>query len=145
MPPIWILDTHALIWYLEGNPCLGEGARAVIDSPQSRLVLPIIALAEAAYIVEKGRTSIPGVEDLLNSVLSDPRVELYPLDWDVLQQSLTLTSIPEMHDRQIVATALVLAARGYNVALLTQDSTMIKSGVVAIIWEHPPRKGGDLG
>lgn len=72
MPPIWILDTHALIWYLEGNPCLGEGARAVIDSPQSRLVLPIIALAEAAYIVEKGRTGIPGVEDLLNSVLSDP-------------------------------------------------------------------------
>jgi PIN domain nuclease of toxin-antitoxin system len=51
----FIVDTHALVWHLEGNRALGKQAKAVIDSPQSDLILPIIALAEAAYIVEKGR------------------------------------------------------------------------------------------
>ena len=139
MPRRWVLDTHALIWYLEGNPRLGEGVREVMDSPQSHLVLPIIALAEAAYIVEKGRTGVPSIEDLLDSVLSDSRVQIYPLDWDVFRQSLPLASIPDMHDRQIVATALVLAARGYSVALLTCDPTIIGSGLIPTIWEHSPQ------
>ncbi|HEC34066.1 MAG TPA: twitching motility protein PilT, partial [Chloroflexi bacterium] len=47
-----VLDTHALIWYLEGNPRLGQDAKRVMDDPRSELVLPVIALAEAAFIVE---------------------------------------------------------------------------------------------
>ena len=29
-----VLDTHALIWYLEGNPRLGLSARSVLDDAQ---------------------------------------------------------------------------------------------------------------
>ncbi len=55
----YVLDTHALVWYLEGNPRLGQDAETVLDDLGSELVLPIIALAEAAFIIERGRTSIP--------------------------------------------------------------------------------------
>jgi len=79
-----IVDTHSLVWHLEGKPTLGKKAKAVIDSPQSELVLPIIALAEAVFIVEKGRTSIPSVADLLNDVFNDPRIEVYPLTFEIL-------------------------------------------------------------
>ena len=48
----FVLDTHSLVWYLEGNLRLGTAAKAVIDDPASQLVLPLIALAEAAFIVE---------------------------------------------------------------------------------------------
>jgi PIN domain nuclease of toxin-antitoxin system len=44
----YVLDSHALVWHLEGNPRLGPQAKKVIDDPASNLVLPIIALAEAA-------------------------------------------------------------------------------------------------
>ena len=74
----YIVDTHALVWHLEGKPTLGKKAKAVIDAPHSELILPIIALAEAAFIVEKGRTSIPSVADLLNDVFNDPRIECLP-------------------------------------------------------------------
>ncbi len=50
----YILDTHALIWYLAGSARLGGAAKAVMDGPASEMVLPLIALAEAVYIVEKG-------------------------------------------------------------------------------------------
>ena len=73
----YILDTHALIWYLEGNPRLGAAAKAVMEAPDSEKILPLIALAEAVDIVNKGRTSLPSVSALINDVTSDQRLELY--------------------------------------------------------------------
>jgi PIN domain nuclease of toxin-antitoxin system len=102
----YVLDTHPPVWYLEGNPRLSPKAKAVIDDQDSDLVLPIIALAEATFIVERGRTGIPSASDLLVSVQSDPRIEVYPLSLAILQQSLRATAIPEMHDRLILATAM---------------------------------------
>jgi hypothetical protein len=48
--------------------------------------------------------------------------------------SFTLTSLIEMHDRLIVATALYLARAGESVALLTCDVNITASGLVPIIW-----------
>jgi len=100
----YVVDTHALIWFLEGNSRLGENAKNVLSDPTSQLILPAIALAEAAWIVERGRTSIPSVVALLNAVNADSRLVIYPLDKAIIQESLSLSAITEMHDRQIVST-----------------------------------------
>jgi PIN domain nuclease of toxin-antitoxin system len=50
----YVIDTHALIWFLEGNQRLGTQAQAILSNLESQLVLPAIALAEAAWIVEQG-------------------------------------------------------------------------------------------
>jgi PIN domain nuclease of toxin-antitoxin system len=54
-----VLDTHAIIWFLENHQALGQAAKALLSDPASELVLPVIALAEAVFIVDKGRTSLP--------------------------------------------------------------------------------------
>ena len=128
------LDTHALVWFLEGNPRLSIAARTVIADVASDLVLPLIALAEAVFIVERGRTSIPGVAELLRRVQQDQRIELYPLTFEVFRQSLTAASIPEMHDRLIVGTALYLQTLGYAVEILTRDGEIHASGLVQVRW-----------
>jgi PIN domain nuclease of toxin-antitoxin system len=46
-----VVGAHALIWMLEGNPRLGANARAVFTDPASRLLVPVIALAEACWVV----------------------------------------------------------------------------------------------
>jgi PIN domain nuclease of toxin-antitoxin system len=130
----FVVDTHALIWYLEGNPRLGTGAKAVMDDATSELVLPIIALAEAAYIVERGRTSIPSTALLVQRVQADPRIVVYPLTLQVLERSLSLTAIPEMHDRLIVATAVDLVASGHTVGVLTRDGTITSLKTVPVVW-----------
>ena len=129
-----VLDTHALIWYLEGNSRLGSAAKEVMDHPASEMILAIIALAEAVDIVHKGRTRIPTLSNLLNDVTSDARIEIYPLSYDVLQQSLALTAVPEMHDRLIVATALHLQRSGHQIAQLTRDPDIVTSALAAIVW-----------
>ena len=129
-----VLDTHALIWYLEGNPRLGNAAKVAMDDPSSAMILPIIARAEAVDIVRKGRTKIPTATDLLNDVSGEPRIEIYPLTYGVLQQSLAAIIVPEMHDRLIVATALHLQSSGHQIELLTKDSDIVTAALVPIVW-----------
>lgn len=130
----YVVDTHALIWFLEGNSRLGAAAKTVLMDPISELILPAIALAEAVWIVVRGKTSIPSVKSLLDLIAQDARVVLCPLDLDVITQSIDLISINEMHDRQIVSTAKKLEAQGEQVALLTCDQNITVSNVVSIIW-----------
>ena len=130
----FILDTHALIWHLEGNRLLGTAARSIIDDPASELVLPVIALAEAAFVVEKGRTSIPLVSDLMNDVEADSRIDVFPLTGEILSVSLTLTAIPEIHDRLIAATGVYLQNQGASVEILTKDNEIILASVLKVCW-----------
>jgi PIN domain nuclease of toxin-antitoxin system len=130
----YILDTHALIWFLEGNSRLGASAQAILTEPTSELILPTIALAESLWIVSRGKTSIPSVEALLTVVSCDSRVTIYPLDQTVIEQTVPLVAIHEMHDRQIVATALVIQAQGEQVALLTYDQNITAANLINIVW-----------
>lgn len=130
----YVADTHALIWFLGGNPRLGPNARAVMQDPASVLYLPVIALAEACWVVDRGRTSIPSVADLLADVDADPRIAVVPLNRAILNRSLTLAAISEMHDRQIAATALELSSAASRVPVLTCDANITASGLVSVVW-----------
>ncbi len=130
----YVIDTHALIWFLEGNSRLGNQATTILCNPASILILPAIALAEALWIVERGKTSIPSSKSLLDIVTADPRIIIYPLDTDVVTQTLILSSINEMHDRQIVATAIVIQNKGNPVSLLTCDQNITASDLITIVW-----------
>lgn len=130
----YVIDTHALIWFLEGNSRLGANANAILSNPDSQLVIPATTLAEAVWIVERGRTSIPSAKNLLSAVEADPRVVIYPLDKDIIETTMSLSAINEMHDRQIAATVLVLTSKGEDVQLLSCDLNITASGLVPIIW-----------
>src|SRR5438045_2866807 len=96
----YVIDAHTLIWYIELNPRLGPNAGRIMADPFSILYLPVIALAEACWTVERGRCGIPSIASLLADVDADPRIRLVPLNRAILDVSLTLTAISEMHDRQ---------------------------------------------
>ncbi len=130
----YVIDTHALIWFLEGNLRLGAKAKVILSQPDAQLVIPATTLAEAVWIVERGKTSIPDPKDVISVVETDPRVVIYPLDKEVIQMTMSLSVINEMHYRQIVATALVLASKGEVVQLLTCDQNITASGLIAIVW-----------
>lgn len=130
----YVVDTHALVWFLEGNPRLGTNAKGVLEDSNAELIVPLIVLAEACWMIEHGKSSISTIADLLASVDADPRVVVVPLDRVVLNRTLTLTAIEEMHDRQIVATALLLRDQGETVAMLTKDTNIRNSALVSTIW-----------
>jgi PIN domain nuclease of toxin-antitoxin system len=130
----YVLDTHALIWHLEGNSSLGQEAKRIINDPESDMVLPVIALAEAMFIVEKGRSAIPSVADLLADVFNDKRIEIYPLTVGILEESHLLTAVPEIHDRLIVATGVYLRKLGEAIEIVTKDDEITASAILPACW-----------
>ena len=128
----YVLDTHTVIWYLEGNARLGVNAKAVLDDSSSEMILPIIALCEAAHVIGKGRTKITTPKEFLDRIELDPRFEIAPLTDEILKESLDL-QIPEMHDRLIVATAVHVLNLGHQVSLVTCDASITASGF-SIVW-----------
>lgn len=130
----YVVDTHALVWHLEGNTKLGPAAQKVMADPRARLFLPAIALAEACHIVAAGRVRIKDPFAVLASVDADPRVEVVALDRAIIEATLSLSRVSEMHDRQIVATALELNRRGLKVAILTIDADISASGAAPVMW-----------
>ena len=123
------LDAHALIWYLEGNPRLSKTAYAAISEPNVHLILPVIALAEACHVVNRGKTILPSAEALLADVDADSRIFVAPLDRVIFDLSLKLAAVTEMHDRLIVATAL-----HYSTDLISCDGNIVEAGLVPILW-----------
>lgn len=132
----YILDTHALVWFVEGNKRLSESAKTIIAGADSEMVLPLIALAEAAVIIERGRTTISDVSKFLARVYADTRIEIFPLTVDVFERSLTPEGlrIPELHDRFIVSTGLHLQDLGETVKIVTKDQAITDAGVSSVIW-----------
>ena len=130
----YVVDTHAMVWFIAGDSRLGPNAKQILSNPDSELILPITTLAEICWIIEHGRTNIPSVTDFFLVIDADPRVTVIPLNRTILDKTLTLTDINEMHDRQITATASVLIDQGESVALITRDENIRETDLVPVIW-----------
>ena len=132
----YILDAHTLIWYMEGHPKMGHQAKDVIDALDSQLVLPLIALIEAMFVIEKGRTSLPSASQFFQRIQQDKRIEIYEITLEIFQRSLQpdAQKVPELHDRLIVSTGLYLQDLGHEVVILTKDTKIIQADVLPVIW-----------
>jgi len=128
-----ILDTHPLLWFLAGSTRLGARAAPILADTNARLLLPATAFAEACWIVEHREVGLT-VAQVLAAIDADTRITIVPLTRDVIERSIGLAAIREMHDRQIVATTLLLMERGENVVLVTRDVAITASGLVPVIW-----------
>ncbi|NOZ64494.1 MAG: type II toxin-antitoxin system VapC family toxin [Caldiserica bacterium] len=128
---VYILDTHALVWYLEESPRLGKKALKLLEEENTRLVIPVITLAELKYLVSKSRVEIT-FENILDYIENDERCILYPLDLNVVE---LLPSSLDIHDAIICGTALVYKTiLGEETKIITRDKAITKSGLVETIW-----------
>ena len=120
-----VLDTHALIWLLEGNDRLGEMSRGLVRAAAASNTLCVSAITpwEIAMLVTKGRLSFNReVGQWLKVALEMPGIGLVPLSVDI---SVASTQLPgDFHadpaDRIIVATARQLGA-----PLVTEDKLIL--------------------
>lgn len=46
----FVLDTHALVWYVEGSTRLSSAAKAIMDDPASEMILPAMRKSKASYL-----------------------------------------------------------------------------------------------
>ena len=128
----YVVDTHALYWYLmNDNRRMSRTAMQIMDDAKHKsdiLVVPSIVMAELYFlnVKTKGLLSFRQTVQKMNSCAEYHFVS-FTTDETFLFDSLA--AISEMHDRIIAGVAL---AR--NIPVLTKDPSIINSGLVQTIW-----------
>jgi PIN domain nuclease of toxin-antitoxin system len=129
-----LLDTHALIWWIEESGHLSKRAAAAIEEHGPALVSPI-SFWELTVLVDRGRVSVDRdlprwCRDLLASATAEVAT-LTPF------AAISAARLPEFHgdpaDRLIYATA-----RELDVPLVSKDAKIReyarRRGDVEVIW-----------
>lgn len=118
-----LLDTHVLVWLIDGNERLGQQSRQLVDTAlgDELVVISAITFWEIAMLEKRGRLALSlSVEEWRQRVLDAGVVEI-PVSGDI---GIAAVNLKDFHldpaDRIITATAIMHSAQ-----LLTADKNIL--------------------
>ena len=132
--PVYVTDTHSLLWYLHNPKRLGTAAATAFEqvaSDEADLIVPVIVIAEIVYILQAGKVDAD-FDEILADLQNNLNIAIVPLTLERVLDLRELTGVPEMHDRMIAAEA-----QAFNAILITRDEKIQESEVVPTVWEDP--------
>lgn len=129
--PLYVTDSHSLIWYLLESSRLSFNANEVfkaVEQGKANLLIPAIVIAEIIFIVQGGKVQAD-LDSLILQIQESGNFHISPLGLDELICLKEQTEIREMHDRFIVCEALLHKAK-----IITKDKEIRDSGVAEVVW-----------
>ncbi len=129
--PVYVVDTHALIWYLTDDRKLGRSASRVFEAAEkgeTRLIVSAIVIAEMYYANKKNHW-FTDFGATYRDLRARPYFRFVHLKADHILEFEADAAVPEMHDRIIVGLARRLGA-----PLVASDPAISAAKLVDIIW-----------
>jgi PIN domain nuclease of toxin-antitoxin system len=112
-----LLDTHALLWFLNGDRNISDRAVNEILSEENEVLISIASLWEISIKFSLGKISIDGGFKHVVNLIHGNRFHLLPITTDHV---IKVASLPFLHrdpfERLIIAQAMV-----ENITILTRD------------------------
>ena len=125
---MYLLDTHAMLWYLRDSPELSASAHALIDNAEY-VAVSIASFWEIAIKQCIGKMQFCMTIPELESLCLDRDIQVLPIQSVVLEQ---IKSLPKIHgdpfDRLIIAQAKI-----GKMTIITRDR-IIPQYPVPTIW-----------
>lgn len=126
----YLLDTHALLWFLQDDPQLPEKVANEITNIENNCYVSIASLWEIAIKINLGKLTVKFPFVKFASYLADNDIEVLQIGFDHLIQVATL----DLHhrdpfDRIIIAQGLV-----ENLTIITKDE-YFPSYTDRILWK----------
>ncbi|MCC4308188.1 type II toxin-antitoxin system VapC family toxin [Alcanivorax marinus] len=131
-----VLDTHALVWWVNGGDELSTDARGEIEREQAvddgLILVSSISAWEIAMLVSRDRLTLTmNIDDWLETVGQIPAVRFVPVDNDVGVES---TRLPGEFHKDPADRLIVALARHLNSALVTADEKIRAYRHVRTVW-----------
>ena len=131
----YVIDTHALLWYLAADLRIGNRAKEIItrcEGGEVSIVVPSIVLIESIEIINKGRITYP-INDLLRFFDENPQFTVKSLDAEIIDSYRNYKNPDnaiklECHDKIIIVTSALFG----GIPILTRDEDIKK--VHSTIW-----------
>lgn len=116
-----LLDTHLLLWWLEGCSQLPQTARRLVADPENTVFVSAVSIWEMWLKQSLGKLRLP---DSFEEVLAAESFENLPLTG---AQAREVARLPWLH-RDPFDRMLVAQARASRLRLLTADETVASYG-----------------
>ncbi len=122
----WLLDTHAFLWFCQGDPSLSPNAKALIENPANRKLVSVatcweIAIKAGLKKLHLGESSVT----YLPAALAQTGFELLPIS---LSHATAVETLAPHHrdpfDRLLVAQCLI-----EDIAIISADTLLDPYGV----------------
>ena len=131
-----VLDTHALVWWINGGTALSQRAKRVIEKERKaedgEIVVSSISAWEIAMLVRKERLLLSmDVESWIGTVSEVPNVRFYPVDNEIAIKS---TDLPGDFHKDPADRMIVALARQLSVSLVTSDEKIRNYPHVKTVW-----------
>ena len=124
-----LLDSHALIWYVDQDHLVSRAAHAVIGDPTNDLLLSAATIWEVSIKLSLGKLtlSLP-FRQWMSQAMSDLGVAVLPI---TVEYADVQASLPN-HHRDPFDRLLVAQAQVENLPLVSNDSVFDRYGITRL-------------
>jgi PIN domain nuclease of toxin-antitoxin system len=113
-----LLDTHAVLWYLQGNSTLSANAKNIIDRKEGELYFSIASLWEIAIKQGLGKLQLQRPFQDLEPALAQLNIQILSITFSDTE---TYLSLP-LHHRDPFDRILVAQAINRSLVLVSRDA-----------------------
>lgn len=132
-----LLDTHAWVWWVQGDARLGRHVIEKLDRlpADDRPAISDISLWEVATLASLGRIEFPGTLESWLAIAASPKtVRVLPVTPRIAAE---VARLPDSFHRDPADRLIVATSRVHGMKLLTKDTAVSTSGLVRL-WSPGP-------
>ena len=115
-----LLDTHSLIWFLNGDEKLSDKAKSMIEDPSNSKIISIASIWEIAIKISLGKFRFPKGFKYFLDMVEDNGFEILPITFE---HAIELSTLEFIHrdpfDRlliaQCIAEKLIIVTKDDNI------------------------------
>lgn len=115
---MYLLDTHALIWFLEGNNQLPNSLQNTLRNPSNQIFASIINFWEMAIKIQLKKLNLPNSLAEIHKKTQEIDIETLPLKFKHIEQ---LEVLP-LHHRDPFDRILISQAKSESLTIISRDS-----------------------
>jgi PIN domain nuclease of toxin-antitoxin system len=121
-----LLDTHAFLWFIAGDPRLAARMRTLVEDPDNRVLLSVVSLWEIVVKAAIGKLPLTKtIAEVFREDVQGNDIELLMIGVGHL---VTLAGMP-LHHRDPFDRLLVAQARAEGMPLMSADPVLDAYGL----------------
>jgi PIN domain nuclease of toxin-antitoxin system len=125
----FLLDTHALLWFIQGDPQLSDRARNVMIDNMNQLYLSVASLWEITIKLNIGKLKIGHTIADVYTLLTQLKISILPIEQADLEQYVGLA----LHHRDPFDRLLIAQAIEHQLTLVSADHAF-SAYPVKLLW-----------
>jgi PIN domain nuclease of toxin-antitoxin system len=126
----YLLDTHALLWFLGGDERISTKSKNVIADPKNRCFISIASLWEMAIKMKIGKLDLDLEFKEFANYFSNYNIEILPIAFEHVLETMNL----EDHHRDPFDSIIIAQAKHESWTIISKDENFPRYAQVKLIW-----------